>query len=43
MGPKVGVPAPGATWRRDPGQELGTDASHSASTLGARKLQRTQT
>lgn len=41
--PKVGVPEPGATCRRDCGQEPDTDRSHSGSTLGVRKLQRTRT
>lgn len=41
--PKVGVPEPGATCRRDCGQEPDTDTSHSGSTLGVRKLQRTRT
>lgn len=41
--PKVDVPEPEATCQRDPGQEPDTDTSHSGSTLGARKLQRTRT
>lgn len=41
--PKVGIPEPRATCRRDPGQEPDTDSSHLGSTLGARKLQRTRT
>lgn len=41
--PKVAVPEPGATCRRDCGQEPDTDTSHSGSTPGVRKLQRTRT
>lgn len=41
--PKVVVREPRATCQRDPGQEPDTDASHSGSMLGARKLQWTRT